>query len=232
MTKSKKPDVATSTPGIDGKWAEGQIEKKIAEAKVFFTVHDPWLYDKILLVKDGTPYLETHVVVPVKSTGDPGGPEFLAMKPAVDIPQKMSDPDLKTMNEYLLRCIAIARLHLENFPDQSDHDVRYAIEALEIDDPKWRDRVYDPEVLADQRKTIDGLHAEITKIEATLKMANASNQGYSIQIMNARDYIATLESDITDCSCEKWKKCARHKTGKCRICDGETYYIEKQGNVD
>ena len=126
--------------------------------------------------------------------------ERLAMKPAVDAPQKMSDPDLKAMNEYLLRCIAIARTHLEKFPDQGDHDVRYALGALEIDDPKWRERIYDPEIVADQRNTINGLHADIAK----------------------------LEQRVADCSCEKWKACARNATGKCRICDGETYYIPRE----
>jgi hypothetical protein len=33
-----------------------------------------------LLVKDGKPYLKTHVVIPVKKTIDTGEPDFLAMK--------------------------------------------------------------------------------------------------------------------------------------------------------
>lgn len=40
--------------------------------------------------------------------------------------------------------------------------------------------------------------------------------------------VEQLEQLITSCSCEKWKACARHATGKCRICDGETYYIPKE----
>ena len=100
---------------------------------------------------------------------------------------------------YLKSRIAIARTHLEAHPDQDDHDVRYALEALEIDDPSWKDRIYDPEVVADQKRVIDELYAEI----------------------------AALERRVADCSCERWKSCARSATGKCRICDGTDYYVEK-----
>ena len=41
------------------------------------------------------------------------------------------------------------------------------------------------------------------------------------------EVIAKLERDMVSCSCEKWKACARHATGKCRICDGTTYFMPK-----
>jgi hypothetical protein len=63
-----RDETITGEDGIDG--------------DVMFTVHDPWRYEKILLVKDDKPWLKNHVVIPVREAGDGGDPLFMAMKPA------------------------------------------------------------------------------------------------------------------------------------------------------
>ena len=47
---------------------------------LMFKIHVPSLYSEIMLVKDPKPFLKTHVIVPIKKVGDPGEPEFIAMK--------------------------------------------------------------------------------------------------------------------------------------------------------
>ena len=172
---------------------------------------------------------------------------------------------------YLESQVAIARLHLEAHPDQDDHDVRYALEALEIDDPDWKDRIYDPEIVGDQCATIETLYTEIkTKddwiaslvkrfeslgydpeitsngipvrkknddddivsdllfmIKGNPEEENGTIRSAIAEIESLRAEKAKLESDMVACSCDKWKTCTRHATGKCRICDGDTYYYEK-----
>jgi len=47
---------------------------------IMFTIHDPSMYDEIVLARNPKPSFKTHVVVPIKKIGDPGKPEFVAMK--------------------------------------------------------------------------------------------------------------------------------------------------------
>jgi hypothetical protein len=71
----------------------------------------------------------------------------------------------RAMITYLKTCIATARYHLEHHPDQNDHDIRHALEALEIDDPLWKDRIYDPETIRDQKALITRQQFEIDELK-------------------------------------------------------------------
>jgi hypothetical protein len=87
--------------------------------------------------------------------------DYSGFSTGIDDDFKKKEKEMDDKIAYLQSKIAIARTHLETHPDQDDHDVRHALGALEIDDPKWRERIYDPEIVADQRKLIENLHAEI-----------------------------------------------------------------------